>query len=225
MRRPPWQNPACAARKRAGVEPMSDSPSSSRVLIVDDDDAMRAALHRLFKAAGFAVETFASGPELLANGDLARPGVLLLDVLMPGMTGLELQEALVKRGPTPPIVFLTASHSVPMAVTAMQRGAVDFVEKPFENEDLVARVRRALRQAPKPADTGRRADYERKRATLTPREREVMDLVVTGKTNKEIARVLDVSPRTVEVHRFRVMDKMEAASLAALVSMALGHGE
>lgn len=202
---------------------MTEPSPSARVLIVDDDDAMRAALHRLFKSAGFAVEAFASGPELLEKGDLARPGVLLLDVLMPGMTGLELQEALLKRGPTPPIVFLTAAHSVPMAVTAMQRGAVDFVEKPFENDDLVARVRRALRHAPKPEDRARRADYERKRATLTPREREVMDLVVTGKTNKEIARVLDVSPRTVEVHRFRVMDKMEAPSLAALVGMALGH--
>lgn len=203
---------------------MTEPSPASRVLIVDDDDAMRAALFRLFKSAGFAVEAFASGPDLLAQGDLARPGVLLLDVLMPGMTGLELQEALLQRGPTPPIVFLTASHSVPMAVTAMQRGAVDFVEKPFENDDLVARVRRALqRHAPKHEDLARRTEYERKRATLTPREREVMDLVVTGKTNKEIARVLDVSPRTVEVHRFRVMDKMEAPSLAALVSMALGH--
>lgn len=203
---------------------MTEPATSPRVLIVDDDDAMRAALFRLFKSAGFGVETFASGPELLAQGDLARPGVLLLDVLMPGMTGLELQEELLKRGPTPPIVFLTASHSVPMAVTAMQRGAVDFVEKPFENDDLVARVQRALRHAPRQEDQTRRTEYERKRATLTPREREVMDLVVTGKTNKEIARVLDVSPRTVEVHRFRVMDKMEAPSLAALVGMALGHG-
>lgn len=204
---------------------MTEPSPSSRVIIVDDDDAMRAALFRLFKAAGFAVEAFASGPELLAQGDLGRPCVLLLDVLMPGMTGLELQEELVKRGPTPPIVFLTASHSVPMAVAAMQRGAVDFVEKPFENEDLIARVRRAQRHAPRREDQARRTEYERKRATLTPREREVMDLVVTGKTNKEIARMLEVSPRTVEVHRFRVMDKMEAPSLAALVSMALGHSD
>ena len=196
-------------------------PSPPRVFIVDDDDAMRAALHRLFKSSGFEVEAFASGQALLAQGDLPHSGVLLLDVLMPGMTGLELQEALLRRGPTPPIVFLTAAHSVPMAVTAMQRGAVDFVEKPFENDDLVARVRRALQHAPRREDPARRAEYERKRATLTPREREVMDLVVTGKTNKEIARVLDVSPRTVEVHRFRVMDKMEADSLAALVGMAL----
>ena len=186
---------------------------------------MRAALHRLFKSSGFEVEAFASAQALLDHPDLSRSGVLLLDVLMPGMTGLELQEALVRRGPTPPVVFLTASHSVPMAVTAMQRGAVDFVEKPFENDDLVARVRRALRHAPRREDHARRAEYERRRAALTPREREVMDLVVTGKTNKEIARVLDVSPRTVEVHRFRVMDKMEAASLAALVAMALDHGD
>ncbi|MFO1412675.1 MAG: response regulator [Burkholderiales bacterium] len=203
---------------------MTEPTASPRVTIVDDDDAMRAALYRLFKSAGFEVEAYASGEDLLAGADLARTGVLLLDVLMPGMTGLELQEALVRRGPTPPIVFLTASHSVPMAVTAMQCGAVDFVEKPFENDDLVARVQRALQTAPRREDQARRADYERRRATLTPREREVMDLVVTGKTNKEIARVLDVSPRTVEVHRFRVMDKMEAPSLAALVSMALGHG-
>jgi two-component system, LuxR family, response regulator FixJ len=204
---------------------MTEPSSPPRVFIVDDDDAMRAALHRLFKSSGFEVEAFASAQALLDHPDLSRSGVLLLDVLMPGMTGLELQEALVRRGPTPPVVFLTASHSVPMAVTAMQRGAVDFVEKPFENDDLVARVRRALLHAPRREDQARRAEYERRRAALTPREREVMDLVVTGKTNKEIARVLDVSPRTVEVHRFRVMDKMEAASLAALVAMALDHGD
>lgn len=203
---------------------MTEPSSPPRVFIVDDDDAMRAALHRLFKSSGFEVEAFASAQALLDHPDLSRSGVLLLDVLMPGMTGLELQEALVRRGPTPPVVFLTASHSVPMAVTAMQRGAVDFVEKPFENADLVARVQRALRHAPRREDQARRAEYERRRAGLTPREREVMDLVVTGKTNKEIARLLDVSPRTVEVHRFRVMDKMEAASLAALVAMALDHG-
>jgi len=204
------------------TEPDFDAP---QVFIVDDDEAMRAALHRLFKSSGFAVTTFPSAQALLDHGDLPRPGVLLLDVLMPGMTGLELQEALVARGNPPPIVFLTASHSVPMAVAAMRRGADDFVEKPFENDDLVARVRGALRRTPRPGDHAKRAEYERKVATLTPREREVMTLVVTGRTNKEIARDLDVSPRTVEVHRFRVMDKMEAASLAALVGMVLAYGD
>jgi two-component system response regulator FixJ len=208
------------------LSPMTESSATAppRVFIVDDDDAMRAALHRLFKSSGFEVTTFASAQALLDAGDLPYPGVLLLDVLMPGMTGLELQEILVARGAAPPIVFLTASHSVPMAVAAMQRGAVDFVEKPFENDDLVARVRAAFGRVAPPEDHARRADYERKVATLTPREREVMTLVVTGKTNKEIARELHVSPRTIEVHRFRVMDKMEAPSLAALVGMVLAHG-
>jgi two-component system response regulator FixJ len=194
-------------------------PVSPVVFVVDDDAGMRSALQRLFKTAALAVETFTSAQDLLDRGDLARAGVLVLDVMMPGMTGLELQALLIERKVTTPIVFLTGAQSVPMAVTAMRRGAVDFLEKPFENAELVERVRHAMLQVP--AKDELHTEYDRRSASLTPREREVMDYVVVGQTSKEIARTLGVSPRTVEIHRTRVMDKMEAGSLAALVSMVL----
>jgi FixJ family two-component response regulator len=196
-------------------------PESPVIFVVDDDAGMRSALHRLFRSAAFAVETFASAQDLLDRGDLSRAGVLLLDVMMPGMTGLELQAVLIERKVDTPIVFLTGAQSVPMAVTAMRRGAVDFLEKPFENDDLVKRVRQALRHVPKDDDRALHAEYDRRSALLTPREREVMDHVVAGKTSKEVGRALGVSPRTVEIHRMRVMDKMQAGSLAELVRMAL----
>jgi len=191
------------------------------VFVVDDDAGMRSALHRLFKSAAFAVETFDSAQDLLDRGDLERAGVLVLDVMMPGISGLELQALLIERNVDTPIVFLTGAQSVPMAVTAMQRGAVDFLEKPFENDDLVKRVRQALRRGDTKDDRAHRAEYDRRSALLTPREREVMEHVVAGQTSKEIGRALGVSPRTVEIHRTRVMDKMQAGSLAELVRMVL----
>ena len=202
---------------------MSDSghAESPVIFVVDDDAGMRSALHRLFRSAAFDVETFASAQELLDRGELTRAGVLVLDVMMPGMTGLELQALLIERKVDTPIVFLTGAQSVPMAVTAMRRGAVDFLEKPFENDDLVKRVRQALRHVPTSDDRALHVEYDRRSALLTPREREVMDHVVAGKTSKEIGRALGVSPRTVEIHRMRVMEKMQAGSLAELVRMAL----
>ncbi len=194
------------------------------VFVVDDDAGMRAALQRVFRAAAFDVETYPSAQALLDGCDLTRPGVLLLDVMMPDMTGLELQSVLIERHVDTPIVFLTGTDSIPNAVSAMRKGAFDFLEKPFENDVLVDRVTQAMKRVPKPGERIRRIEYEGRRASLTPREREVMDLVVTGKTNKEVARDLGVSPRTVEIHRFRVMEKMQAASLAELVGMALAHG-
>jgi FixJ family two-component response regulator len=191
------------------------------VFVVDDDAGMRAALHRLFKSAAFAVETFDSAQDLLDRGDLKRAGVLVLDVMMPGISGLDLQALLIERNVDTPIVFLTGAQSVPMAVTAMQRGAVDFLEKPFENDDLVKRVRHALRHGDRKDDRALRGEYDRRSALLTPREREVMDHVVIGQTSKEIGRALGVSPRTVEIHRTRVMEKMQAGSLAELVRIVL----
>jgi two-component system, LuxR family, response regulator FixJ len=198
--------------------------TSPTIFVVDDDSGMRTALQRLFRGAGLDVETYASAQELLDTCDLARPGLLLLDVMMPAMTGLELQAVLLERGIDVPIVFLTASHSVPMAVDAMRRGAVDFLEKPFENAILVERVRQALqRDADKPAASVSRIEFENRRGLLTPREREVMQHVVAGEANKVIARALGTSHRTVEIHRMRVMEKMQAKSLADLVGMALAH--
>jgi two-component system response regulator FixJ len=191
------------------------------IFVVDDDEGMRSALRRLFISAALAVETFASVQDLLERGDLKRAGVLVLDVMMPGMTGLELQALLIERKIATPIVFLTGAQSVPMAVTAMRRGAADFLEKPFENDDLVKRVRQALHHVPAKDDSALHVEYDRRSALLTPREREVMNHVVAGQTSKEIGRALGVSPRTVEIHRTRVMDKMEAESLAELVRMVL----
>jgi two-component system, LuxR family, response regulator FixJ len=198
--------------------------TSPTIFVVDDDPGMRAALQRLFRGSGLDVETYASAQELLDTCDLARPGLLLLDVMMPAMTGLELQAVLLERGVDVPIVFLTGSHSVPMAVDAMRRGAVDFLEKPFENDTLIERVRQALqRDADKPASRVSRIEYEHRRGLLTAREREVMQHVVAGEANKVIARALGASHRTIEIHRMRVMDKMQAKSLADLVGMALTY--
>jgi len=190
------------------------------IFVIDDDAGMRASLQRLFRSAELAVETFDSAQDLLARGDLERAGVLVLDVMMPGMTGLELQALLIERNIGIPVVFLTGAQSVPMAVTAMRRGAVDFLEKPFENDDLVKRVRQALRPLAKD-DRALHVEYDRRAKLLTPREREVMECVVKGQTSKEVGRTLDVSPRTVEIHRTRIMDKMQAGSLAELVGMVL----
>jgi FixJ family two-component response regulator len=202
------------------MNPSADT-TSPVIFVVDDDEGMRSALHRLFKSAAFVVETFVSAHDLLARGDLDRADVLVLDVMMPGMTGLELQALLIERNVDTPIVFLTGAQSVPMAVTAMRRGAVDFLEKPFENDDLVKRVRQALRPAHTKDDRALHVEYDRRTKLLTPREREVMDHVVAGRTSKEIGRALNVSPRTIEIHRTRIMDKMQAGSLAELVSMVL----
>ena len=192
------------------------------VFVVDDEEFMRAALKRVFLAADMNVTTFASARELLDGCDFNAPAVLLLDVMMPGMTGLELQAVLRDRGVDLPVIFLTGSGDIPMAVAAMRDGAVDFLEKPFENRDLVERVRQAFVRAAQVRPGPRvRRDYERRLTTLTPREREVMDLMITGMTSKVMARELGGSFRTIEIHRSRVMSKMAAATLADLVRMAL----
>jgi two-component system, LuxR family, response regulator FixJ len=192
------------------------------VLVVDDDGFMRAMLRQVFHEASINVETFDSAQHLLDEADLSAPAVLLLDVKMPGMSGLQLQECLRERGVVLPIVFMTASSDVPMAVLAMRNGAVDFLEKPFEKGMLVERVRMSLASASEPVSAyARRAhpEYAARLRLLTAREREVYDFMITGKTNKMIARDLGGSFRTVETHRSRVMQKMEATSLADLVRM------
>jgi FixJ family two-component response regulator len=185
---------------------------------------MRAALGRLFRAAGLRSEAYASAQALLDTCDLARNGLLLLDVMMPGMTGLELQAILVERRVNLPVIFLTGTNSIPAAVDAMRHGAVDFLEKPFENATLVKRVRQAMQSTTDYRVARKnRIQYEHGWELLTPREREVMEQVVVGKTNREIGRTLGVSHRTVEIHRTRVMEKMQAKSLADLVGMALAY--
>jgi FixJ family two-component response regulator len=192
------------------------------VLVVDDNAGIRSALRRLLISSNLSVELYSSGAELLADARFDRPGCLVLDIGMPGMSGLEVQTELKHRKVMLPIVFLTGTAEIPIAVAAMREGATDFVEKPFDNEDLVARVRRAIDIH----EHGRRNAAERETIvvclqTLTPREREVMELVVAGRTNKEIARLVDASHRTIEIHRSHLMEKMRAPSLAELVRKRL----
>jgi FixJ family two-component response regulator len=192
------------------------------VYVVDDEAGMRAALRRVFMAAGLGVEEFASGPEFLAVEALSRPAVLVLDVRMPEMSGLQLHAVLLERKSDLPVIFLTGASTVPMAVSAMRDGAVDFLEKPFDNTELVARVRQAL-EVDATAETARtrHSDYASRLASLTPRERQVLDLMLTGRTSREIAAVLGGSHRTMEIHRGRVMTKLRAATTADLVRMTL----
>ncbi|MCA9753123.1 MAG: response regulator transcription factor [Gemmatimonadetes bacterium] len=201
----------------------ADSPI---VWVVDDDEAVRGALELLFESVSMPVASFASAQEFLERYDVKRPGCLVLDLRMPGMSGLELQEELNRRGSDLGIVFVTGHGDVPVAVSAMRAGAVDFLQKPFRDEDLLSRVRRAMERGVTAHDEHAQRDQVRERlARLTPREREVMRHVISGKPNKAVAMDLGVSERTVEIHRARVMQKMKAGSLAELVRLALAAGE
>lgn len=197
-----------------------------RIFIVDDDVSARESLSVLLVTAGHEVETFASAQEFLAAYDRDQPGCLLLDISMPGMSGLELQAQLNERHAILPIIFMTGHGDVPTAVEAMQAGASDFLQKSFRDHELLDRVSRALaKDAANRALLGEKAVIRSRFAALTPRETEVMRLVVQGKANKVIAGDLSLSQRTVEIHRGRVMEKMHASSLAHLVRMVLEAGE
>jgi two-component system, LuxR family, response regulator FixJ len=196
------------------------------IFVVDDDSAVRDALKLLLRSVGQAVETYGSAQEFLDAYGEDRPGCLVLDIRMPGMSGLELQQKLNERHSILPIIFITGHGDVPMAVEAMQAGAVDFIQKPFRDQDLIDRINQALeKDGSNRAALGERNDIRRRLETLTPREREVLDLVVHGKANKVIAGDLKLSQRTVEIHRARVMEKMQASSLAHLVRMVLEVGQ
>jgi two-component system, LuxR family, response regulator FixJ len=192
------------------------------VFVVDDDDAVRNSLRLLLKSAGLAAEISASAAEFLAAYDPVQPGCVILDVRMPGMSGLEMQHELTMRGATIPVIFITGHGDIPMAVEAMQHGAFDFLQKPFRDSDLLERVQRALARDAQNRTRLRHTDHIRERlASLSPREREVLELVTQGKANKMVAGDLGVSQRTVEIHRAHVMQKMEAGSLAELVRMMM----
>lgn len=195
---------------------------SATVFVVDDDEAVRTSLRLLIRSIGLPVDTFESAQDFLARFDPERPGCLVLDIRMPGMSGLELQQKLNERHAITPIVFITGHGDVPMAVEAMQAGAIDFVQKPFRDQDLIDRIHRALEKDRTNRAALRERDAIRQRiAELTPREREVLNLVTKGCANKVIAGDLSVSQRTVEIHRARVMEKMGASSLAHLVRMVI----
>ena len=201
-------------------------PPEPVVFVVDDDRAMRESLTWLLDSVGLRVRSYANAGDFLAEYDPAQPGCLVLDVRMPGMSGLDLQAELARRGVELPTIVITGHAEVSMAVRAVKAGAIDFIEKPFSDQLLLDRVRQALEIDLEAREVRRRREDARRRlATLTAREREVLDLVAAGKANKEIASALGVSPKTVEVHRAHVMSKMYVDSLAELIRITLLAGE
>ncbi len=201
-------------------------PSNSTIFIVDDDEAVRDSLRWLLEANGYQVRSFAGAEEFLEAYDPDQVGVLIADVRMPGMSGLELQEALIARKAPLPIVFITGHGDVPMAVSTMKKGAVDFLEKPFNEADLrtivanmlteaVARVREAQAQRNQQAVLNR----------LTAREQQVLERIVAGRLNKQIAGDLNISIKTVEAHRANIMEKLEVTTVADLMKIALAKAE
>ncbi len=196
------------------------------VYVVDDDAAIRDALRLLLKSSGMRVETCASAEEFLGACRPPLSGCLLVDVRMPGMSGLELQEALATHGVRLPVIVITGHGDVAMAVRAMKAGAVDFIEKPFDNAALLECLRNALaRAANAHQHEMKSAEVAAHLALLTQREREVMQLLIAGKSNKVIAADLAISARTVEVHRARIMEKLKARSLADVVRIALAAAD
>ena len=197
-----------------------DSEKDSIVYIVDDDQAIRHAMGLLLKSVGLQHEVFTSADEFLETHSGNNNGCLVLDIRMPGLSGLELQQKLIEMDSSLPIIFISGHGDIPMAVEAMQKGAFDFIQKPFRDQELLDRISEALNTARmREAEREQKLDVQDRIDTLTKREHEVLDLVVTGKPNKIIAHELGVSQRTIEIHRARVMEKMRAKSLAELVRM------
>lgn len=205
---------------------MKPNAQVATIFIIDDDPGVQQALRLLFRSVGYRTEVFGTARQFLDAYDDQWSGCILLDIRMPEMSGLELQQRLNDRHSILPIIFMTGHGDVPMAVEAMQAGAVDFIQKPFNDTDLLDRVVQAIN---KDTDSRRvlreRHEIRKRLGLLTPREREIMDLVVNGRANKVIAADLNLSQRTVEIHRARVMEKMQAASLAHLVRMVIAADE
>ena len=199
-----------------------DIKAKPTIYIVDDDDGMRRALTVLMTTVGYHAVPFAKPTDFLAKHDPRQPGCLVLDVRMPEMSGLEVQQQLNRSGSLIPVILITGHGDIPMAVQAMKDGAFDFLQKPFRDQELLDRINAALKQdAENRAAVERLADVKARAESLTPREREVMALVVDGRANKVIAIDLGLSERTVEIHRANVMEKMGARSVAHLVKMHL----
>ena len=196
------------------------------IFVVDDDEAVRNALRFLLKSVGLTAVTLASADEFLRTYKAEQAGCLVLDVRMPGMSGLELQQELNLRGAMIPVIFITGHGDVPMAVEAMQHGAFDFLQKPFRDQELIDHIQRALAADQKNRLLLKERDRVRGRLeSLTPREHEVLNLMLRGKPNKVMAAELGLSQRTVEIHRARVMEKTEASSVAQLVRMVMDSGD
>ncbi|AMO69719.1 response regulator [gamma proteobacterium BDW918] len=200
--------------------------AEATVYLVEDDDAVRDSLQMVLESVGHKVASYSRADAFLEDYSVDMAGCMVLDIRMPGMNGMELQRQLNARNSILPIIFVTGHGDVPMAVDAMQRGAVDFVQKPYREEELLGKIQQAIT-----ADIENRADLEEKHkiraklTDLTPRETQVMELMIEGKANKVIAYDLDISQRTVEIHRARVMEKMGVRSLAHLVRMVMAAEE
>lgn len=194
------------------------------VFVVDDDAAVRGAIGRLLKSAGLSAKTYASARDFLENYDRNAAGCLVLDVRMPGMSGMELQEALRGEKISLPVIIITGHADVPMAVRALKMGAVNFIEKPFSDQLLLDSIRQAIQAdaAARESET-RRSELNARMALLTARERQVLEMVVAGKTNKRIALELNLSKKTVEFHRGNIMRKMEVETVAELIRLVLRH--
>jgi FixJ family two-component response regulator len=205
-----------------GTEEKSKAVSKATIYIVDDDDGMRRALALLMSTVGYHAVAFARPTEFLQKLNPSQHGCLVLDVRMPEMSGLEVQQHLNRAGSLLPVILITGHGDIPMAVQAMKDGAFDFLQKPFRDQELLDRINAALKQdAENRAAVELHSDLRRREESLTPREREVMAFVVDGKANKVVAIDLGLSERTVEIHRANVMEKMGARSVAHLVKMNL----
>jgi two-component system response regulator FixJ len=199
---------------------MKEKPAT--VFVVDDDSGVRSSIRLLLKSVGIAATPIGSAQEFLAAFDPAQPGCLVLDIRMPGMSGLELQQELNRRGAIIPVLFMTGHGDVPMAVEAMQQGAFDFLQKPFRDQDLIDRIQKALaRDQQNRVALQQHGQIKKSLEALTPREKQVLDLLTQGMQNKVMAAELGISQRTIEIHRAHVMEKMGANSVAQLVRMAL----
>ena len=200
--------------------PLPPQDDAAIVCVIDDDEDVRKALRRLLRSSGLAVETFPSSQAFLAYPLADRPSCLVLDVQLPGQSGLDLQAVLEQAELSIPIVFVTGHGDVPTSVRAMKAGAVDFLEKPFDDQALLDSIHRALDESrERRADRAERAVIRRRIDSLTPREHQVLELVVTGMLNKQVADALGAAEKTIKVHRGRIMAKMHANSVVDLVRM------
>ena len=197
------------------------SEAEPTIFVIDDDPSVRQSLESLIKSVGWRVRIYGSAPEFLGSGHLDAPGCIVLDVRLPGLSGLDLQQALLRAKSHLPVIFITGHGDIPMSVQAMKAGAVEFLPKPFREQDLLDALKLALdrdriTRQQRAEQAALRARYD----SVTPREQQVMGLLVTGLLNKEIAATLGVSEVTIKVHRSQIMQKMQADSLANLVRMA-----
>jgi FixJ family two-component response regulator len=208
-------------RDMADSSHKTSSEAAATVFVVDDEETVRKALGRLIRSAGMTARAFPTAEAFLAENHTVPDSCLVLDVRLPGLNGLQLQEALNRKGYPISIIFITGHGDVPTSVRAMKAGAVDFLQKPFAGHELLDAIRRAVgRTRDAVAKQREAAEVQRRYDTLTPRERQVFTLVVTGLMNKQVAGELGAAEKTIKIHRGRVMAKMDASSLADLVRMA-----